>query len=210
MFCTPNTQIPHHAPVEKFSLLRTPVMCGKRLHDVKTLQESIARYGLLSPIIAMKRAGQLIVIDGRKRLAAIRRLMFNGQRPRSLAKIPYLLVDEMDSGAAQGHVLVANAALYAAILERFRGGDTVSDLAQHFQISHQCVRDSLSLSRLAAPIRSAFFSRMISFSQARAFAAHPDMAEQLAQFYAIGPFATPSAILAAVENTRETADAVAA
>ena len=203
MLYTVQTQIPSHAPVNDFSLLNGKIFCGDRLRDVHTLQNSIARYGLLSPIIAMKRAGRLIVVDGRKRLAAIRRLSFDGRLPRSLFKIPYLLVKDMGSIERRTPFLLSNSNLYNALVERFREGETVSALTEHFQISRQCVRDVLTLSRLAPSLRLAFFNRMISFSQARAFAAIPVHANQLACFDRLGPFAEPADILAEMNNDED-------
>lgn len=195
MLSTIHTQIPYHAPVEKFSLLRSKLLFGKQLRDIHALQDSIASYGLLSPIIAIRRAGELVVVDGRKRLAAIRRLSFTGQLPRSLVKIPYLLVTDESAIERCAPMLVSNADLYKALVDRFRAGSTVSELTAHFHISHQCIRDILTLSRLAPPIRTAFFSKTINFAQARAFAALPNPDDQIAGFNRLGPFAKPDDIL---------------
>lgn len=195
MLSTTHTPIPSHAPVEEFSLLRTRVLCGKPLRDIRTLQESIARYGLLTPIIIIERGSKLIVVDGRKRLAAIKRLRFEGRLPRSLSTVPYLIACDIDPIERRAPILVSNATLYAALVDRFEAGTSVQSLTEHFRISHQCVRDVLTLSRLAHPLRTAFFNKMISFAQVCAFAALPDHKDQVAQFRRLGPFATPSDIL---------------
>jgi len=210
MLYTAHTQVPCHASVEKFSLLHSKPLCGKALRDILTLQNSITRYGLLSPIIAIKRAGTLVVVDGRKRLAAIKRLTFEGRLPRSLVKIPYLLVTDMREIERRTPVLVSNRALYDALTDQFQSGSTVDDLADHFKLSSQCVRDILTLSRLSPQIRSAFFSKMISFAQARAYAALPDMQDQIICFNDLGPFAKPDQILEGPANSDTPDQAIAA
>lgn len=210
MLTTTYTPIPNHAPVEEFSLIQRQLLCGKRLRDICTLQDSIARYGLLSPLLAIKRAGKLVVVDGRKRLAAIKRLRFEGRLPRSLARIPYLLITDARVVERNVPMIVSNADLYDAVLARFRAGSTVSDLTEHFHVSHQCVRDILTLSRLNEIIRAAFFSKMINFAQARAFAAIPDPTDQLTCFNRLGPFAKTTDILTCSHPADSAPDAIAA
>lgn len=200
MLFTTYAQRPSHAPVDDFSPLRNTVLCGKRLRDVRALQDSIMRYGLLSPIIAMTQADRLIVVDGRKRLAAIKRLQFEGRLPPSLATLPYLLASDVRTTERRAPLILANAELYAAVAGQFRAGATIDDLTAMFKISHQCVRDSLTLSRLTPRIRAAFFDKLISFPQARAFAAVPDPRDQARLFDALSPLATPNDILASVSS----------
>lgn len=210
MLSTTYTPIPYHAPVEEFSLLRSMLLCGKRLRDIRTLQDSITRYGLLSPILATKRAGKLVVVDGRKRLAAIKRLSFEGRLPRSLVKIPYLLITDTAAIERRAPMILSNSDLYDALITRFQAGSTVSDLTEHFRVSHQCVRDILTLSRLHALIRAAFFNKIINFSQARAFAALPNPEAQLVCFNQLGPFAKPGDILDGCSPVNSGQSAIAA
>lgn len=196
MLLTTYAQVPSHAPVDDFSPLRTTVLCGKRLRDVRAIQDSIMRYGLLSPIIAMTQADRLVVVDGRKRLAAIKRLQFEGRLPPSLTTIPYLLASDIRTTERRAPLILANAELYSAVVGRFRAGATIDDLTEIFNISHQCVRDVLTLSRLTPRIRAAFFDRRLSFPQARAFAAVPGPRDQAHLFDRLSPLATPNDILA--------------
>jgi len=85
------TYIPRHASLDEFDLIRGQVLLGRRLRDIQILENSIARFGLLSPLIALKKSKRLTVIDGRKRLTAIRRLEFQGRLPSSLSRLPYFL-----------------------------------------------------------------------------------------------------------------------
>lgn len=210
MLCTAQTQILRHAPVDRFQLLRGRLLTGNRLRDVKALQDSIIRFGLLSPIVAIDRAGHFIVVDGRKRIAAIRRLAFEGRLPRSLTRIPYLLTDEMTAAERRVPILVSNRDLFAAVLNQFHVGASVTEMADRFCISHQCVRDILSLSRLDPIVRAAFFRRVINFSQARAYAALPDRRAQVMRLRELGPFAMPKRILEETSPAEVEADLVAA
>jgi len=82
------------APVDMFTTLRPRLLIGELLQDIKSIQASIAKFGLLSPIVVTRSDDRLIIIDGRKRLAAIRRLAFMGRLPRSLVNIPYIEVQD--------------------------------------------------------------------------------------------------------------------
>lgn len=210
MLCTAQTQIPRHAPVDRFQLLRGRLLTGNRLRDVRALQDSIIRFGLLSPIVAIENAGQLIVVDGRKRMAAIRRLGFEGRLPRSLARIPYLLTDDMTAAERRVPILVSNRDLFTALLNQFHDGTSVTVMADRFCISHQCVRDILSLSRLDPVLRDAFFQRVINFSQARAYATLPDRRAQVERLRELGPFAMPKEILEETSPAEAEAGLVAA
>jgi hypothetical protein len=140
-------------------------------------------------------ADQLIIVDGRKRLAAIKRLQFEGRLPLSLSKIPYLLATDVGTTERRAPVILANKDLYEAVVEQFRAGETIDALTATFKISHQCVRDILTLSRLTPRIRSAFFNKTLNFPQARAFAALPARCEQRVLFDQLSPRATPNDIL---------------
>ncbi len=197
MLCTAHEQtlMPAHAPVDNFALLRSQVLTGNRLKQVKVLQESIARFGLLSPIVAIRREGRLFVVDGRKRLAALRRLAFLGRLPRSLANIPYLIAEGTGEPPKRTAMLTSNAKLFNAVRARFTSGLAIDAIASDFHISRQCVRDVLSLIRLDAGLRSLYFARKISFAQAQAYAAIPDTADQRRVASLLGMDASAGAVL---------------
>lgn len=197
MLCTSDTQTVQHATVDEFRLLRGKLLGGAHLRDVKSLQESIARFGLLSPIIVVRRAATLVVVDGRKRLAAIRRLSFQGRLPRSLVRIPYLIASE---AAPHRSMLIHNRELYDAISEQMQAGTNLDTLADTYHLSRQCVRDILTLTRLDSIIREAFFNRLINISQAKAYAAIPDRVAQIRRLRQMGLFATADDILAQDEQ----------
>lgn len=187
---------PFSAPVEKFSLLRRRIFTGPDLADVKTLEASILRFGLLSPLVAAQQNGRLVIIDGRKRFAALRRLAFEGRLPATLKKIPYILAS-LQSAAESASVLVSSETLYKSVSLRFQEGQDTDMIAKALGISHQCVRDLISLKRVAPAIRKAFYQRQISFEVAKAYAAIPSRARQLILYQRLGQDASAEEILRA-------------
>jgi len=97
------------APVNMFTTLRPRLYVGQLLQDIKSVQASILRFGLLSPIIISRSEGRLVVLDGRKRLAAIRRLDFMGRLPRSLVNIPYIEVEHARETISDAPQLLSRA-----------------------------------------------------------------------------------------------------
>jgi len=197
------------APVDMFISLRPRLMLGPWLDEVKAVQRSIARFGLLCPIVVTQHEGRFVVVDGRKRLAAIRRLRFSGNLPRSLINIPYTDLTQIRETGRQAHILMGNRDLYQTISNARQNGASVPQIARDMYLSHQCVTDILALDRLAPRLRQAFFDRTIDFDQARTYAALPDPDAQLALFFRVGPFARPVEILEALNATTQTSPAVA-
>ena len=78
------------APVNMFTTLHSSLLRGRVLQDIKAIQASILNTKRVAPLLVTRRPnGRLTIVDGRKRLAAIRRLEFMGQLPPSLEDIPY-------------------------------------------------------------------------------------------------------------------------
>lgn len=190
------------AEFSKFKTLLSPLLFGQFLTDVKKIERSILKYGLIMPIIVTESKGQLVVADGKKRLAAIRRMMFAGALPRSLTQIPYILL--ADAGKAESYMarLLSTYDIYESVMRLKSQGETVAAIADALFLCRRSVQDIISLSHLAWPIRKAFFKRTLTFEQAKAYATLPDEDEQIAILTALGPFATPDAILSAVRDAR--------
>ena len=184
------------APLSDFSTIRGQVLCGRRLQQVRALQDSILRFGLLAPLTAVRSAGRLVVVDGRLRLAALRRLSFQGRLPEALRRVPFRVASTTEARTPASRAM-QNAALYAAVLGRFQQGDGLDAIAERFQIPRECVRDVLSLARLDEAVRRSLFECLISVAQARAFAQIGSRAQQRRVLMRLGPFATPRAIVEA-------------
>ncbi len=189
------------APVDMFTTLRPRLLIGGLLKDIKAVQASIARFGLLSPIIVSRSNGRLVVVDGRKRLAAIKRLEFMGRLPRSLVNIPYIELKDARHAPSQAPALMSNRDLYMTVTNMFRKSQDVAAIASDLFLTRKCVTQVLTLARLSPRLRRAFFDRTISFESARAYAAFPGDARQERAFLELGPFATDKAILERLSKT---------
>ena len=183
------------APVNMFTTLRPRLYVGPLLQDIKAVQASILRFGLLSPIIVSRSEGRLVILDGRKRLAAIRRLDFMGRLPRSLVNIPYIEVEHAREAISEAPQLMSNRDLFTTVTQMFAKTQNIGQIAAELYLSHKCVKQVLTLTRLSARLRQAFFDRIIDFNRAKAYAALPKHAAQDRIFMALGPFASAKAIL---------------
>ena len=192
------------APVDMFTTLRPRLFVGQLLQDIKAVQASISRFGLLSPITVSHSEGRLIVVDGRKRLAAIRRLEFMGRLPRSLVNIPYIELTDARQTAADAPALMSNRDLYVTVTDMFRSHQDVAQIASDLYLSHKCVKQVLTLARLSPRLRKAFFDRTINFMQAKTYAALPEHDVQERTFMALGPFADEQDILDFATKTEPT------
>ena len=192
------------APVDMFTTLRPRLLIGGLLQDIKAVQASIARFGLLSPIIVSRSNGRLVVVDGRKRLAAIKRLEFMSRLPRSLVNIPYVELKDARHTQSQAPALMSNRDLYMTVTNMFRKSQDVAAIASDLFLTRKCVTQVLTLARLSPRLRRAFFDRTINFESAKAYAAFPGHARQERTFMAVGPFATERAILDYIAETPET------
>ncbi|WP_409432864.1 ParB/RepB/Spo0J family partition protein [Litorimonas sp. RW-G-Af-16] len=191
------------APIEVFAAIRSKILFGQMLQDVKAVQRSIAKLGLLSPLVVVERAGKLYVIDGQKRLAAIRRLRFTGQLPRSLNRIPYVLYADTVERQSPAPALLSNRELYEGVVEAFKAGASPDAIAKELYLTRQNVTQILTLSRLSPRLRGYFFDGHLNLEQAKAYAATPHHVTQDRVFDALGPFAGDREILAASKDVAE-------
>ena len=204
------TQSPtFHAPVDQFILFRNKALTGPALKDIQAIETSLLKFGLLSPLTAIRNRGQLVVIDGRKRLVALRRLAFDGRLPASLTEIPYVISGtESAKRERRAPTQLQSETCYRTISRHFEMGKDVSEISETLAVSHQMVRRFLSLHRLAPAIRRAFFQRLIDFDVAQAYATHPSQSQQLILFYQLGLHASVGGILDGVKH--EVKEALAA
>ena len=183
------------APVNMFTTLGPRLYVGPLLQDIKAVQASILRFGLLSPIIVSRSEGRLVILDGRKRLAAIRRLEFMGRLPRSLVNIPYIEVKDAREAVSDAPPLMSNRDLFTTVTRLFKQNQDIGQIASELYLSRKCIKQVLTLTRLSARLRRAFFDRIIDFNRATAYAALPKHTVQDRTFMALGPFAKADAIL---------------
>ena len=138
------------APVDMFTTLRPRLYIGQLLQDIKAIQASISRFGLLSPIVISRSEGRLVVVDGRKRLAAIRRLEFMGRLPRSLVNIPYIELEDSRETVSDAPQLMSNRDLYTTVTQMFSATQDVAQIASDLYLSRKCIKQVLTLARLSS------------------------------------------------------------
>jgi len=190
------------APISAFKSLRSPILCGQNLNDVKTLERSILEFGLMSPIVVSVAKNYLVIIDGKKRLAAIKRLAFAGTLPRSLVNIPYILTDEANQMDFRAASILSGRDLYSAVMALKHAGIEIEEIAARLYLDRRSIVETISLSRLSTRLRQAYFAKTISFQQALAYTAEPDQAAQEALLLELGPFAKPRAILETLRHNK--------
>jgi len=188
------------AHLSAFQTLRNGILFGKALEDVKQIERSIAQFGMIMPIIVTQAKDALIIMDGKKRLTALKRMAFAGTLPRSLVKIPYILADEAHEFGRRSVSILSSQDLYREVVQLKSNGDGVQTIANQLFLCRASVEELLQLSHLSDPIRKAFFRQDISFEQAHAFSTMPCKNTQTLIFMSVGPFAKVSEILIALKN----------
>jgi hypothetical protein len=188
------------APLSQFKALNAGILFGEALSDIKHIERSIARFGLIAPFVVSEVNDQLIIIDGKKRLAALKRMSFTGTLPRSLNTIPYISVDEAKKIDFKTTSVLSAFEIYEAMMNLHKDGIEIDDIAETLYLCRQIVMDFFSLSRLYPKIRQAFFRNIISFEQARAYASLPDQRDQISLLASLGPFAEAEQILNAIQS----------
>ena len=189
---------PQRADIAEFDFPVPSVITGEDLRALQRLADSIAELGLLSPVVVARdpHSDRLRVVDGVKRLVAIRRLAFAGRLPRSLGTIPYILAE--DTGEASPLTLLSPIEQVEQVEELSASGLGVEAIAAKLYASEGLVRDLQGISVLSPRLRNAFLGGHISIAQARAFATLPNPDSQDALLLALGPFAEAPDILRAI------------
>lgn len=189
---------PQTASLSSFRSPTPQILFGKALSDVKTLARSIAQHGLLSPLLVSRHNGRLIVIDGRKRLAALRRLRFQKRLPRDLTHIPYV----MSTHSQQKHLphLLSARDLYAQVTALNAEGKTAENIAAALYLPHTMICDVLTIKRLSPALKRAFINGHLTLGQVKAFAALPHHGAQDRLLRILGPFANEDCIMAAIAS----------
>jgi hypothetical protein len=188
------------APLSAFQNIRSGILFGKALEDVKQIERSIALFGMIMPIIVSQAKDSLVVMDGKKRLAALKRMAFAGTLPRSLVTIPYVFVDEAHKFGRRPVLALSSQDLFRAVMSLKAKSDDVDTIADKIYLCRASVEELLQLSHLSETVRKAFFRQDISFEQAHAFSTMPCKDAQTAVFMSVGPFATVSTILTTLKT----------
>lgn len=189
----------NYANLSIFRSATPKILSGDLLKDVRKMQSSILRNGLESPLVAAQNRSCLIVIDGRKRLLALRRLQFNNRLPSDLVEVPYLEV-KVNHDDAEERVTLNPVKIYRHIKSLQISGRSISEIARLLALPKDNVRNFLKIDRLSPRLLQRFLDHSMSMSQVLAFATLPNPHAQDELFTRLGPLASENDILEAIEQ----------
>lgn len=152
--------------------------------DVSELAALISSQGLLQNLVGYEqmiagiRTGVIEIVAGGRRLAAIGSLIASGDLPEDY-QIPYLLVDEAEAVAISlaensGREPMHPADVYEAMMELFKRGASVDDIAISFGVDALRVKRRLKLANVSPRLFALYRNDEIDFDQMVALAVTDD------------------------------------
>jgi len=181
---------------EKISFFRKTPM-----QNIEWIEESIENEGLLNPLIVTRRNNKFVVLDGKKRLTAIRKLARSHDYRRALHKIPCLVdVPESVIRKLNQPALISQPELAHKALIALRAGASAKAISQRFDCSLCVIEDIMMLPNLHPDIMKHFNSKTISLQQAAAFATIDNPKAQWALLLELGPFVSRTEIISAIRS----------
>lgn len=170
--------------------------------DTHSLAKRILTDGLLNPILVRRSGSQMVVVDGLKRLAALKLLKRAGKLPRSLTRVPCIVTDEEVAAPVPAMpavpILKTDAELARAINAALKSGLSHSAIAERFDCPAVTINYAASLVNLHPQIREYFNSGHIGMDQAAAFAGIENIDAQWRLLQELGPFAHASEVICAI------------
>lgn len=190
--------LPHEALLSKANICFSSAIRNK----VEALCQDIVTTGLLNPLIVIRENGRYVIMDGKKRFKAIRKLTRRNMLPRSLCNIPCILIDDATLPADNGPkpLLLSDQELVTGLIHAMNSGSTSCEAANKFQCSPAIVQQAQSLETLHPKLQDAFTSGAINLEQAAAFATLPNPKSQWDLLIQLGPFASDKDIIAAISK----------
>lgn len=191
------------AEISLFKSSAPTVLYGEQLKSIHAMQASIARFGLFSPITVLRQGEHLMVVDGRKRLAALRRLQFCGELPDKLLSIPYVIVNTVRQrrlGLGQEHLpLLNNDEKYNLIMDLQDEGLGAMEIAAQLHISHEFALMVTRIGQLSPDLQLAFLQDTLTVEQAHAFASIPNLKAQTKLLEMLGPHVEAPSVIQAIK-----------
>lgn len=168
--------------IDNFSTSVPRTLFGEQLRSVNDMQASLKLFGLLTPITALSKGRKLIVVDGHKRLAALRRMQVTGDLPSHLQKLPYVIVNtERARRIEKGQdclPMLNNEQKYNLVMDLADRGLTSKAIGFALFIDLETVKKIMNINEVCQEIQTAFFSDKLSLKQAHAFASIPNVKAQ--------------------------------
>jgi ParB/RepB/Spo0J family partition protein len=159
--------------------------------DTDSLVRSITNHGLLVPLLVRANGGAYDVMDGNRRLAALREI--HKKTATSTVEIPCIDVEQNDALELSMVVNVDRANLhpvdlFEVIAAIIQAGETVEAVAQRRGMTVKQVRQALALGRMAAEVRDAWRDGKIDAETAEAFTLTADHKAQAAALKRVGKY----------------------
>lgn len=168
--------------IDNFSTSVPRTLFGDQLRDVNDMQASIKLFGLLSPITVHTKGRKLIVVDGHKRVAALRRMQVTGDLPDNLQTLPYVIINtERARRIEKGQVclpMLSNEQKYNLVMDLADRGLSAKAISFALYIELSTVENIININEVCEEIQTAFFQDRLSLKQAHAFAAIPNVKAQ--------------------------------
>ncbi|RKQ69226.1 ParB/RepB/Spo0J family partition protein [Litorimonas taeanensis] len=172
--------------------------------DIKELIASISTDGLFNPLIVIKKKNKYEVLDGKKRLRALKALAKSPRFTRALHKIPCVIteVDALQVEALQPSrpSLMREAELAHAVLSDINMHKPWDKIAKRFDCDIKLVSDISTLPRLNPKVLKCFNDAAINLDQAAALATIPNPKAQWELLLQLGPFVSNSKIIEAIKS----------
>ena len=166
------------------------------------LTNSIIKVGLLNPLIVRQHGSKFIVVDGKKRLAVIRRMTKLKRLSKAIVKVPCIVQEIASLKPLQRRrplLLTGPELAHKIILEAQKAPSPIS-IAQKYECDLSVVEDCLSLPGLHPEMLQHFNNRAISLEQAAAFATIENKKAQLDLLHQLGPFVSDADIITAIRE----------
>lgn len=179
--------------------MSSQILQGEDLSEIKLISRSIVKFGIICPIVTTRLKDTLIVVDGKKRLKALKRLEFQGKLPEKLKTIPYVSIMEAKDTSCQTPSILTGAPIYNVVMSLRTRGASIEAIAEHLCLCRHSIADIVVLSRLSEHVRQSYFNHHISFKQACTYAVLPNKTQQMTLMLKLGTLAEPVRILHAIK-----------
>ena len=166
------------------------------------LANSIVRDGLLNPLVVRQHGSKFIVVDGKKRLAILRRLSKLKRLSKAILKVPCIVqeVASLKPVERRRPLLLTGPELAHKIILEAQNATSPVSIAQRYECDLSVVEDCLSLPGLHPEMLKYFNNRAISLEQAAAFATIENKKAQLDLLHQLGPFVSNADIITAIRE----------
>ena len=184
-------------------ILKAPF--GFSIAERKGIEEmcrQIVSFGLLNPLIVKREKGRFVIVDGKKRFQAIKKLAKMNKLPRSLNKIPCVVKDDeiVIKLSPEKPLLLSEQDLVHEILTQDAKGQTYREISRSLECSEKVITQARSLCRLHSKLMLAFMNNTITLAQAAALSTLPNKDAQWDLLMQLGPFATEPQIIEAIAS----------